>query len=150
MEDANSYTKPLPPPASEWVKTGVLADEPKYIAKKTEYHTLFRLIKRHKLAVSNGRGYNISAIVNALSIDPKTARRWLETPKIQQAIQDEVEYYISKMQETGADDWRQWAKQIEFANSIRENGKVRMESELKIMIVNTPGCFKVMDSDENE
>ncbi|MDO8658160.1 MAG: hypothetical protein Q7K55_05440 [Candidatus Levybacteria bacterium] len=117
---------------------------PKYISKKTEYRLLLRLIKRHKISIGKGKGYNIQTIVNTLNINPKTARKWLETPKVQQAIADELEYYISKMQETGANDWRQWAKQVELAQGVNEN-TIKNNNQLNVVIVNDKekGIFEI-------
>ena len=86
----------------------------KGINKKYEYRLLLRLIKKHRLSLSKGKGFNTQAIVNMLNIDPKTSRKWLGTPRVQQALVEEMDFFIQKMQETGANDWRQWAKQIEL------------------------------------
>lgn len=129
--------------ASEVIENGAL---PRYISKKTEYKLLLRLIKRHKFSIAKGRGYNIQTIVNTLNINPKTARKWLETPKVQQAIADEMEHYISKMQETGAEDWRQWAKQVELAQGVNEN-TLKTNNQLNVIIVKdeAKGIFRVKE-----
>lgn len=128
----------------EVVTTGT----PKYITKKLEYRLLLRLIKRHKLAISNGRGFNIQAIVNTLSVDPKTARKWLNTPRVQQALIDEMDFFIQKMQETGANDWRQWSKQIEMVQGIaqKNNTEVNFQNNNVVIVRDKEkGIFTVDD-----
>ena len=122
----------------------------KYISKKSEYRMLHRLIKSHKIAVAARRGYNIQAIVQALNINPKTARKWLETPKIQEAIAEEMEYYIQKMQETGAQDWRQWAKQVELAQKNTDTDIKGGNQTNNIVIVKTKDEFKVIEYDKSQ
>jgi hypothetical protein len=126
---------------SELATNGV----PKYITKKLEYRLLLRLIKRHKLAFSKGRGFNIQAVVNTLSIDPKTARKWLNTPRVQQALIDEMDFFVQKMQETGAKDWRQWAKQIEMVQGIsqKNNQEINLQNNVVIVKDKEKGIFKV-------
>lgn len=134
---------------SEMVSSGTLSPDPKYISKKSEYKLLIKLIKNHKIAIASGRGYNIQGIVNALNIDPKTARKWLETPQVQQAITEELEFYIQKMQETGKDDWRMWAKQVEIAQDMLNKDKFNNQNQINIQIVtrNSDGspAFRVQD-----
>jgi hypothetical protein len=135
---------------SEMVSSGALLLQPKYIAKKSEYRLLIKLIKSHKLAISTGRGYNIQAVVKTLNVDPKTARRWLETPKVQQAIVEELEFYIQKMQEVGKDDWRMWAKQVEMAQGLIEDKAIKNQNQINVQIItkNEDGsqCFRVEES----
>lgn len=129
---------------SELVTNGV----PKYITKKLEYRLLLRLIKRHKLAISKGKGFNIQAIVNTLSIDPKTARKWLNTPRVQQALIDEMDFFIQKMQETGANDWRQWAKQIEMIQGISQKNNLDINFQNNNVVIvrdREKGIFTVND-----
>lgn len=121
--------------------------QPKYIAKKAEYKLLLQLIKRHKISVSNGRGYNISAVVKTLKVDPKTARRWFKTPEVQKAIAEEIEYYVSKMQSTGASDWRQWAKQIEFATRDKKDEDGISNSNIVIVKDKEKGIFTIGETD---
>lgn len=128
----------------EVVTTGT----PKYITKKLEYRLLLRLIKRHKLAISKGKGFNIQAIVNTLSVDPKTARKWLNTPRVQQALIDEMDFFIQKMQETGVNDWRQWLKQIEMVQGItqKNNQEVNFQNNNVVIIRDSQkGIFKIDD-----
>lgn len=124
-----------------------MSKHPKYITKKAEYKLLLQLIKRHKILLSKGRGYNIQAIVKTLQIDPKTARRWLRTPKAQRAISEEIEYYISKMQEVGANDWRQWAKQVEFATKTKNNDKEINNSNVVIVKDREKGVFTIGENE---
>ena len=132
------------------VSNGILPVEPKYITKKAEYLLLLRLIKRHKLAIGKGKGYNIQTIVRILNINTKTARKWLGTPKVQQAIVEEMEYYIEKMQETGANDWRQWARQIELAQGITENKLIKNQNQLNVIVIRDKekGIFEIREQDE--
>lgn len=128
------------------VSTGTLQPDPKFIAKKSEYRLLIRLIKNHKLAISTGRGYNIQAVVKALNVDPKTARRWLESTSVQQAIVEEMEFYVQKMQEVGKDDWRMWAKQVEMAQGLTENKAMKNQNQINVQIISDKekGIFKVV------
>lgn len=132
------------------VGSGVLPPEQQYISKKREYRLLIKLIKNHKLAISTGRGYNIQAIVKALNIDPKTARKWLETPKVQQAIVEEMEFYVQKMQETGKDDWRMWAKQVEMAQGLVEDKAIKNLNQVNVQIISDEkrGIFRVQDAED--
>ena len=124
---------------------------PKYITKKLEYRLLLRLIKRHKLAISKGKGFNIQAIVNTLSVDPKTARKWLNTPRVQQALIDEMDFFIQKMQETGVNDWRQWFKQIEMIQGIaqKNNTEVNFQNNNVVIVRDKEkGVFTINDFSE--
>lgn len=132
----------------EVVTTGT----PKYITKKLEYRLLLRLIKRHKLAISKGKGFNIQAIVNTLSVDPKTARKWLNTPRVQQALIDEMDFFIQKMQETGANDWRQWSKQIEMIQGIsqKNNQEINFQNNNVVIVRDREkGVFTINDFAES-
>lgn len=134
---------------SALVTSGSYPPTPKYITKKAEYRLLLHLIRKHKLAIGKGRGYNINAIISALNVNPKTARRWLETPKVQQAIAEELEFYLKKMQETGANDWRQWEKQVELAQKIRQEqteGVTRLD-RFNITIVRTKDELSISTPD---
>ena len=106
----------------------------KYFVKKAEYKLLASLIKNHKISIARGGGYNIQAIARILSINPKTARKWLESSKIQKLIANEMEYFISKMQETGSDDWRQWKAQVELARSSVEK-QSKDQNQLNVVII---------------
>lgn len=128
----------------EVASSGKTKKQPKYITKKTEFKFLHQLIKRHKIALGKGKGFNIQAIVNTLKIDPKTARKWLETPKIQKAIVDEIGFYIDKMQTTGVDDWRQWAKQVELAQEMNEKLASQSYSQMNI-VINTDSDKKSLE-----
>lgn len=119
--------------------------QPKYITKKPEYRILLELIKKHKLFLSKGKGYNIQAIVKTLHIDPKTARKWLNTPKVQEVISEEIEFYVSKMQEVGAQDWKMWARQIEFASKNKEEDLKEMGSNVIIIRDKEKGIFRITD-----
>jgi hypothetical protein len=119
--------------------------QPKYITKKPEYRILLELIKKHKLFLSKGKGYNIQAIVKTLHIDPKTARKWLNTPKVQEAISEEIEFYVSKMQEVGATDWKMWARQIEFASKNKMEDSEEMGSNVIIIRDKEKGIFRITD-----
>ncbi len=132
------------------VSNGISETDLKYITKKTEYRLLLRLIKKHKIAIGKGKGYNVQTIVRALNVNPKTARKWLGTPKVQQAIAEEMEYYIEKMQETGANDWRMWAKQIELAQGITENKVIKTQTNpFNVVIIQDQerGIFQVVDGE---
>lgn len=122
-------------------------EHPKYITKKAEYRILLELIKKHKLFLSKGKGYNIQAIVRTLHIDPKTARKWLNTPKVQEAISEEIEFYVSKMQEVGSQDWRMWARQIEFATKSKEEDSEEMGSNVIIIKDKEKGIFRITDQE---
>ncbi len=126
--------------------------EPKFIAKKSEYRLLIKLIKSHKLAISTGRGYNIQAVVKTLNVDPKTARRWLESPKVQEAIIEEMEFYVQKMQEVGKDDWRMWAKQVEMAQGLVEDKAIKNQNQINVQIISDreKGIFKVIQGEPGE
>lgn len=119
--------------------------QPKYITKKPEYRILLELIKKHKLFLSKGKGYNIQAIVKTLHIDPKTARKWLNTPKVQEVISEEIEFYVSKMQEVGAQDWKMWARQIEFASKNKMEDSEEMGSNVIIIKDKEKGIFRITD-----
>lgn len=130
---------------SEVVDIGVI----KNINKKYEYRLLLRLIKKHRLSLSKGKGFNTQAIVNMLNIDPKTARKWLDTPRVQQALVDEMDYFIQKMQETGAKDWRQWAKQIELiqGNTSKNNQEINFQNNNVVIVKDSEkGIFMVNDN----
>ena len=125
---------------------------PRYITKKLEYRLLLRLIKKHKLAFAKGRGFNIQAVVDTLSIDPKTARKWLNTPRVQQALIDEMDFFIQKMQETGASDWRQWSKQIEMIQGITQKNNLDVNFQNNNVIIikdREKGIFSVNDFAES-
>lgn len=130
---------------SKVVSSGALLPQPKYISKKSEYKFLIKLIKNHKIAIAAGKGYNIQGIVNALNIDPKTARKWLESPEVQQTIAEELEFYISKMQDTGKDDWRMWAKQVEIAQGVLDKDRFKNQNQVNIQIISDieKGIFRV-------
>ena len=130
-------------------ESGVL----KGINKKYEYRLLLRLIKKHRLSLSKGKGFNTQAIVNMLNIDPKTARKWMETPRVQQALIDEIDFFIQKMQETGAKDWRQWAKQIELIQntSQKNNQEINFQNNNVVIVKDEKkGVFKVNDRVEDQ
>ena len=119
--------------------------QPKYITKKPEYRILLELIRKHKLFLSKGKGYNIQAIIRTLHIDPKTARKWLNTLKVQEAISEEIEFYVSKMQEVGSQDWRMWARQIEFASKHKDEDTDEMGSNVIIIKDKEKGIFRITD-----
>ena len=71
------------------------------------------------------------------------------TAEVQQAITEELEFYIQKMQETGKDDWRMWAKQVEIAQDMLNKDKFNNQNQINIQIVtrNSDGspAFRVQD-----
>lgn len=121
----------------------------KYFVKKAEYRLLASLIKNHRVNIARGGGYNIQAIARMLSINPKTARKWLDSSRIQKLIVDEMEYFISKMQETGGDDWRQWKAQVELAQgAVSKESKDANQMNVVIVQDRERGIFKITDGED--
>lgn len=112
------------------------------LIKKNEYKALLRLIKGHKLAVAKKNGYNLSVIAKTLDVDRKTLKKWLGTSTVRKALQEEVEYYLSKMMETGNEDWRQWKAQVDLALESKED-RGNSPNNVNIMIVSNPNEFRI-------
>lgn len=116
----------------------------KYIAKKAEYAALLRIIKNHKLAISKRTGYNLLAVARTLDVNPKTLRSWLNTPQIRKALQEEIEFYISKMAEAGRDDWRQWQAQIQLAQGTKDSVELtNIQNNIVIIKDKEKGIFSI-------
>lgn len=119
QEKSNSIVNQTPPEEK--------AIQLQRIVKKKQYRALQKMIREGKYT---------SAMVSAriLGVDKTTILSWLKTPKLLRIMEDEVNNYVGKIQQSK--DWKAQAYLLDKLEGTKEDQETKQELK-QLIVINT-------------
>lgn len=109
-------------------------NHPKYIRKKKEYRAFLKLIKE-------GRFTTALLTAKALHVHDDTIKEWLNTPKVQAALEEDIDLLVSRIRVS-----KKWQASAYLLDKILPPQKEETKPPQQVVIINNAKQFSIKEA----